>query len=402
MARLLRWGLAASILWVADAFLRQTAPPRRTTLARPLNARLAGGQDPPFTFGGDGGAGGADRQAATQTQPALPNSAAQPDAKSLPFRLEKFMDGRQVLPQVGAIPYMSGNNYIDILSSMSPNDLIKSFTAAAPPRVQEAVKKTALRCIGSIHDYLVEDMQKTTGVMFANLLYKSQITGYLLYNAEQQVQKMVSLAPPKAAQARPNLLPPATNESPIELSGTIKVFTEEGAEVEVNAQEYIRALTAEAEALRAELERLEQEKREILSRDLLSLISEMSTRQSAELTAGMTEDVVEAMKMLVSRVLVSIQERPISGEDPVELPSSALAQLIMWGLVTGFQLRELEKSWGDYGRPASPSLLTPPLQPPAKRPPPPPPRNKGRGRGRRPRGPGGRGGGGEEGPYGGP
>jgi hypothetical protein len=43
--------------------------------------------------------------------------------------------------------------------------------------------------------------------------------------------------------------------------------------------------------------------------DLLSLISEMSTRQSAELTAGMTEDVVEAMKMLVSRVLVSIQER---------------------------------------------------------------------------------------------
>jgi hypothetical protein len=93
MARLLRWGLAASILWVSDAFLRQTVPPRRTTLARPLNARLAGGQDPPFTFGGDGGAGGVDRQAATQTQPALPNSAAQPDAKSLPFRLEKFMDG---------------------------------------------------------------------------------------------------------------------------------------------------------------------------------------------------------------------------------------------------------------------------------------------------------------------
>jgi triacylglycerol esterase/lipase EstA (alpha/beta hydrolase family) len=63
--------------------------------------------------------------------------------------------------------------------------------------------------------------------MFANLLYKSQITGYLLYNAEQQVQKMVSLAPPnKAAQAMPNLLPPATNESPMELSGTIKVFTE--------------------------------------------------------------------------------------------------------------------------------------------------------------------------------
>jgi hypothetical protein len=42
---------------------------------------------------------------------------------------------------------------------------------------------------------------------------------------------------------------------------------------------------------------------------LLSYVSELSSRQSAELSSGMTQDVVEAMKMLVNRVLVSIKDR---------------------------------------------------------------------------------------------
>lgn len=42
--------------------------------------------------------------------------------------------------------------------------MITNFKAAAPPRVQEAVKRTVLRCIGSIQDSLVEDSHRTTGV----------------------------------------------------------------------------------------------------------------------------------------------------------------------------------------------------------------------------------------------
>lgn len=78
--------------------------------------------------------------------------------------------------------------------------------------------------------------------------------------------------------------------------------------------------------------------------------------------------------------------RPNGDAESLELDSKALAQLIMWGLVTGYSLRELENAWGNYGKPAEPSLLqTPtPKAPPRRRsnpPPPPPPRG-----GRRPRG----------------
>jgi hypothetical protein len=43
--------------------------------------------------------------------------------------------------------------------------------------------------------------------------------------------------------------------------------------------------------------------------DLLAYISQLSSRQSAGLTSGMTQNVVEAMKMLVSRVLNSIRAK---------------------------------------------------------------------------------------------
>jgi hypothetical protein len=73
----------------------------------------------------------------------------------------------------------------------------------------------------------------------------------------------------------------------------------------------VEALQNEAASLKAELVRMEGEKRQLVSRDLLSYISDLSNRQSGELTAGMTQDVMEAMKMLTNRVLASIQDRPI-------------------------------------------------------------------------------------------
>lgn len=81
--------------------------------------------------------------------------------------------------------------------------------------------------------------------------------------------------------------------------------------MQVQAQDYVDALKKEAASLKAELVRMEGEKRQMVSRDLLSYISDLSSRQSGELTGGMTQDVVEAMKMLTNRVLASIQDRPI-------------------------------------------------------------------------------------------
>ena len=341
------------------------------------------------------------------------------------------------MPQIGGMPFMTGNNYVDLIVTMSPKEMITNFKAAAPPRVQEAVKRTVLRCIGSIQDSLVEDSHRTTGLIFANLLYKAQVTGYMLFNAEMKVQGLLASslqsAPdqqfqgPAASSAAAGLpqaslldsgsmmnggggLLSSDDDDVMKLQGVIKITTSDGTEVEVQAQEYVEALKNEAASLKAELVRMEQEKRQLVSRDLLSYISELSTRQSGELTSGMTQDVVEAMKMLVNRVLASIQDRPIVEKESMELDSPALAQLIMWGLVTGYSLRELERAW-DYGQPANPSLLNPPSpqqQPPrprGRRPPPPPPRgSRGRGGDRPPRGgppPPGGGGGGEGGRGGG-
>lgn len=53
----------------------------------------------------------------------------------------------------------------------------------------------------------------STGVLFANLLYKAQVTGYMIFNAEQQVQLQLSPFSSAATgtQAQPqNLLLPTT------------------------------------------------------------------------------------------------------------------------------------------------------------------------------------------------
>jgi hypothetical protein len=61
------------------------------------------------------------------------------------------------------MPYMTGNNYVDLIVGISPNEMISKFQATAPPRVQEAVKRTVIACIGSIREYVVEHSQRTTG-----------------------------------------------------------------------------------------------------------------------------------------------------------------------------------------------------------------------------------------------
>lgn len=88
--------------------------------------------------------------------------------------------------------------------------------------------------------------------------------------------------------------------------------------------------------------------------------------------------------MLISFHPSLLTSRPLT--ESMELDSAALAQIIMWGLVTGYSLRELERAW-NYGQPASPSLLRPTSpqyptsRPRSRRPPPPPPLRGGVGEG---------------------
>ena len=147
------------------------------------------------------------------------------------------------------------------------------------------------------------------------------------------------------------------------VSGTIKVELEDGKIIEVDAQEYIDDLKQQAVELKRELAKEkgidagelgvqdEQGNRAFvnsvvptdeggISKYIASLKGDVQS-----LTAGISPEVVESMKMLIEFVL----EGPAGGgrqamdkKKEMELPGSALQQLALWQMVIGYRLRETE------------------------------------------------------------
>jgi len=133
-----------------------------------------------------------------------------------------------------------------------------------------------------------------------------------------------------------------------------------GLEVEVDAQAYMSELTGEVSRLRDELYATRQAKEEQIRQDLLLYIRTLPQQELRELTNTMSPEVLAAMKGLITAVLAGIgdNDRDESwasaadgdaangigvGPDTVtEQSGEALAQLCMWQLVVGFNLRELE------------------------------------------------------------
>merc|ERR1712146_615987 len=91
--------------------------------------------------------------------------------------------------QQPSLQLISGNDYIDIITSISPNDLISRFQYTAPERVKDAVKKTTLGFVGSISNYVVDQVYTSYGVALASLLLQCQISGYMFRNAEARLEK---------------------------------------------------------------------------------------------------------------------------------------------------------------------------------------------------------------------
>lgn len=147
------------------------------------------------------------------------------------------------------------------------------------------------------------------------------------------------------------------------VSGTIKVELEDGKIIEVDAQDYVDDLKQQAMELKRELARekgidasdlgVPDEKNnnafvnEALPTDAGGIAKYIASLQGdvKSLTAGISPEVVESMKMLIEFVL----EGPAGGgkqakdkNKEMELPGSALQQLALWQLVIGYRLRETE------------------------------------------------------------
>lgn len=147
------------------------------------------------------------------------------------------------------------------------------------------------------------------------------------------------------------------------VSGTIKVELEDGKIIEVDAQDYVDDLKQQAMELKRELARekgidssdlgVPPEKNnnpfvnEAMPTDAGGIAKYIASLQGdvKSLTAGISPEVVESMKMLIEFVL----EGPAGGgkqakdkNKEMELPGSALQQLALWQLVIGYRLRETE------------------------------------------------------------
>ena len=115
-----------------------------------------------------------------------------------------------------------------------------------------------------------------------------------------------------------------------------------GVEMEVDAAAYMSELRSEVSQLRDELMFTRKEKEEALRKDLLVYIRTLPEKELRELSGTMSPDVLVAMKGLVNAVMSGIGEGQIGPDTVTEQSGEAMAQLCMWQLVVGYNLRKLE------------------------------------------------------------
>jgi Protein of unknown function (DUF760) len=118
--------------------------------------------------------------------------------------------------------------------------------------------------------------------------------------------------------------------------------TGSGLELEVDAAAYLSELRTEVSQLRDELNTARKEKEDALRKDLLLYIRTLPKKELLGLTSTMSPQVLIAMKGLVKAVLAGIGEGQIGPDTVTEQSAEAMAQLCLWQLAIGYNLRTLE------------------------------------------------------------
>jgi hypothetical protein len=112
--------------------------------------------------------------------------------------------------------------------------------------------------------------------------------------------------------------------------------------MEVDAAAYMSELRAEVSKLRDELMIKRKEQDDVIRRDLLMYIRTLPPQELQSLTNTMSQDVLVAMKGLVNAVIAGIGDGQIGPNTITEQSGEAMAQLCMWQLALGYNLRTLE------------------------------------------------------------
>uniref|UniRef100_A0A7S3QAW7 Uncharacterized protein n=1 Tax=Chaetoceros debilis TaxID=122233 RepID=A0A7S3QAW7_9STRA len=288
------------------------------------------------------------------------------------------------------------NAYLNVVAKLSPSDLISKFTTTAHPRVQDAVRSTILGLIGTLPQMAFETTTITTGERLASLMFQLQMTGYMFKNAEYRLSLSQSLGMSSTSTSTNMMLllegdgddgvqlddDDDDEDGPLssgQVRGKIKVRygvkrddetassssssdaanddeskgsdedekdekenSSPGMEVEVDAAAYMAELRNEVAKLRDDLSATRKSKEEAIRKDLLLYIRTLPQQELNTLTDTMSNDVMGAMKGLVNVVMGGIGEGQIDKDTVTEQSGEAMAQLCMWQLVVGYNLRELE------------------------------------------------------------
>lgn len=117
---------------------------------------------------------------------------------------------------------------------------------------------------------------------------------------------------------------------------------DDGMEIEVDAAAYMSELREEVSKLRDELVETKEAKEDALRKDLLLFIRTLPAQELKALTNTMSPEVLVCMKGLVQAVLAGIGDGQIGPDTVTEQSGEAMAQLCMWQLAVGYNLRELE------------------------------------------------------------
>ncbi|EOD29786.1 hypothetical protein EMIHUDRAFT_442684 [Emiliania huxleyi CCMP1516] len=240
------------------------------------------------------------------------------------------------------------NRFYDAVTNISAPELIGSFAETAPPEVQQAVRSTVVSLLGNLPPQLYDTSVASTGQNVASLMYSMQLTGYMFRNAEYRRSLVESLQRDGGDSA---VLPPVDEAGAAlpEVSGLIKVKLGEGTEVEVEAAAYMSELRSEVsrrhlgdisvEAMRGELMRTRETTREAQGGGLLAYIQSLGRDNLQSLTSSISQEVLDAMRLLIESIL---READVGGDTFMETPGVKLRELLVWQLVTGYRLRELE------------------------------------------------------------
>jgi len=228
------------------------------------------------------------------------------------------------------------NKYVDEIQGIPAPELIKGFAETAPAEVQQAVRQTVVSLLGNLPAHLYETSVMSTGQNVASLMYSMQMTGYMFRNAEYRRSLMLSLDENGNA---PGSLPAAKEEELPPVAGKIKVKLSQELETEVEASAYMAELRSEVAQLRGELVAQKAAAEASAGGGLLSYMQGLGRENIASLTSSVSEDVLEAMRALIESVLT---DAGVGGDQFMETSGLKLRELLVWQLITGYKLRELE------------------------------------------------------------